>query len=275
MDIQIIAGFKKEILAFLRSHKLLILACVFIGLSVFSPLMIKGMSLLMDAMSDTYDSLGVDVSGISGELSSSALLSASSLVSDLSTTGLLVYLLVINTFAGGEQKQRSIIIPQISGLGSSAYILPKFIIYPITVFVITLLGSLVGGIVSTIIFDVNDIVWPALVAAGSVVGIYNMLYVCLHLALGIGTGKAGMSSAICIVASFLLPNFLSLMETTPTFNPFTMNLTAVSVLYGYEKPSNILIAAAITLAVTVVAYFITLFALNAKKIDNSGNEILI
>ena len=196
-------------------------------------------------------------------------------ISDLSSTGLLVYLLLINTFAGGEQKKRSIIIPQISGLGSLAYILPKFLIYPLTMFVLSLAGLLVASGVSIVAFETNDVLLPAVFTAGSILGVYNMFYVCLHLALGTSTGKPGMSSAVCIVASLLLPNFLAVVDATPSYNPFTMNLTAVSALYGGEDVSSTLVAVAIALALMVAAYFIALFVQNANKIDNSGNEIII
>ena len=275
MDFQIKAGFRKELLAFVRSRKFFILACVYIGLSIFNPLMLKGMGMIMDTMSDTYGQLGVDISIITDQLGTSASLAISSALSELSSTGLLVFLLVINSFAGGEQKKRSVIIPQISGLGSTAYILPKFIIYPLTVFVISLVGALAAAWVSALIFDINDIVVLSVVAAGAVIGVYNMLYVCLHIALGTGTGKAGMSSAICIVASYLLPNFLAVLNTTPTYNPFTLNLTASSVLYGEEAASSILAAVAISVVLMAFAYYIAIFVQKAKKIDNSGNEVLI
>ena len=275
MDMQVKAGLNKELLAFSRTKKLLILACVFIGLSVFSPLMIAGMGALMDSMSGTYEELGMDVSGMTEELSSSALLGVSSQISDISFAGLLVFLLLINSFAGGEQKKRSIVIPQSSGLGSTAYILPKFIVYPLTIFILSLLGVFAASVVSALVFENNDIVSSRVLMAGVIVGVCNMLYVCLHLALGTATGKAGMSSAICIVASFLLPNFFFILDAAPVYNPFTMNLTAVSVLYGGEAFSDLIISILIAFALMAVAYYIALFVQNAKRIDNSGDEMII
>ena len=275
MDLQVKAGVGKELLAFSRTKKLWVLVCVFIGLSVLSPLMIAGLGSLVDSMSDTYEQLGMDVSAMTEELSSSAMLGVSSQISDLSFAGLLVFLLLINSFAGGEQKKRSIIIPQSSGLSSIAYILPKFIVYPSAIFVLSLAGVFTGSFVASLVFDNNDIVFSQLFAAAVILGVCNMFYVCLHLALGTGTGKACMSSAVCIVASVLLPNIFSVWDPAPVYNPFTMNLTAVSALYGRESASDLFITVLIALIIMAAAYFIALFAQNAKKIDNSGDEIVI
>ena len=275
MDLQVKAGLNKELLAFSRSKKLLILACVFIGLSILSPLIIAGLSALVESMSDTYEQIGMDVSGMSEELNSSAMIGVSSQISDLSFAGLLVFLLLINSYAGGEQKKRSIIIPRNSGLGSMAYILPKFIVYPLSIFILSLLGVLAASVVSSSIFENNDIVFSRLLAAGVLLGVRNMFYVCLHLALGTATGKAGMSSAVCIVAANLLPSFFTVADAAPVYNPFTMSQTAVSALYGRESIPDLFISIILALAIMAVAYFIALFVQNAKKIDNSGNEIII
>ena len=275
MDIQVKACFKKELMAFFRTKRFLAAACVIIGLSILSPLIIFGTSRLMDSMSDVYDELGMDVSVFSAELSDSAQLGVSSQIGDVSQSGLLVYLLLINSFAGGEQKKRSIIIPSCSGLGSFGYIFPKFIIYPTAVFVLSLMGLFAAVVVSGLVFEHNDIVLRTAVLGGALVGVYNMFYVCLHLTLGTSTGKAGLSSAVCIVASFLLPNFFVMADAAPAFNPFTMNVAAVSAAGGGEAVSDIAIGLVVTLFLVAALFFIALFVQNAKKIDNRGSEIII
>ena len=278
MDIQIKAGLRKELSAFLRSKRFLIAALVFIAISILTPLLMWGLGLLMEVTSSAYDQLGMDSTGMVEEISPLFLTASSGVgmqISYLSTYGLLLYLLLMNSYAGGEQKRRSIIIPQISGLSSRAYILPKFIIYPPAVFIMSLIGVLIASLVSTFIFEYNDLTFTAVLASGVVLGVFLMFFACLHLALGTATGKAGMSSAICIVASMLLPSALSIIDATPAYNPFTLSVTATSTLYGAEKASEVIIGIIIALAIMVAAFFIALFVRNAKKIDNSGNEVLI
>ena len=104
-----------------------------------------------------------------------------------------------------------------------------------------------------------------------------MLYVCFHLTLGTATGKAGMSAAICIIASIILPGIFAVTGSEYIFNPFAIDLLASSVIYNPETIQTELLDIAITvlfaLAIMFIMYLIALFAQNARKIDNSGNEI--
>jgi len=275
MDLQTKASLHKELLAFLRTKKFLILVCVIIGWSVVSPLMIVGLGLMVDSMSDLYSEFGVDMSGMTEELTSSASLGVASQISDISGVGVIVFLLVINSFAGGEQKKRSIIIPQSAGLSSFSYITPKFIVYPITIFILSFIGTIAAGVVSGFVFDENDLVFTNVVNAGILLGVSNMFYVCIHLTIGTGTGKPRISSAICIGALLLLPGFFVLADANPAFNPFTINTAAAAAVFGNVSSSGMFIGIIVALVLMVALYYIALFAQNARKIDNSGNEVLI
>ena len=275
MDIQLRAGIFKEIVAFLRTKKFIILACVFIGIAIFYPLMIRGLSMLMYAMSDIYEEMGMDITVMTAELTSTASIGVTNAVSGLTGIGLLVFLLLINSFAGGEQKHRSIIIPQSSGLEVFNYLLPKFIIFPLAIYVFTLVGVIVSSGVSGMVFDYNDVIGENVAVAAAIAGLYNMLYVCLHLTLGTTTGKAGMSAAICIVASFILPEIFMIVDTVPAYNPLTMNITAVMIAAGSEIRSGLFAGVVITVFIMVAVFLIALFVHSAKKVDNKGNEIII
>jgi len=277
MNIQIKASFKKEFLAFFRTNRFLIIALVIIGLSVLSPLLITGLSSLMDSMSDVYNDLGMDVSEMTGMLSSSASIGVSSSVSDITGAGLIVFLLLINRAAGGEQKKRTVIIPRSAGLRSLAYILPKFVIYPLSAFVLAVLAMIASWAVSIRVFDLNDVTFGAVLLSGTLSGVCLMLYVCFHLALGTATGKAGMSAAVCIAASVLLPNILSATGSGYMYNPFTLEFLAASAVHNTFISGTHLVdivgTVIFALALMLASYFIALFAQNAKRIDNSGNEI--
>ena len=275
MDIQTLASFHKEILAFFRTRKFFILVGVIVGWSILSPLMIVGLGALVDSMSDIYAEFGVDMTGMTDELTSVASIGVASQVADISSIGLIVYLLVINSFAGGEQKKRSIIIPQSAGLSSFSYLAPKFIVYPLAILVLSVVGTLAASIVSGLVFDYNDLILINVINAGILLGVYNMFYVCLHLTLGTGTGKPWISSAICIGALLLLPSIFALADATPAFNPFTLRLAASSAVFGGETPGNIFVGIVVAAVLMVLLFYIALFAQNAKKVDNSGNEILL
>ena len=275
MDMQLRAGYSKEMKAFIRTNRFVILISVFIALGILYPLLIRGMGALMLAMSDTYYELGMDVTILTEQLGSTATIGLTNALSALTTIGLLVFLILINGFAGGEQKRRSIIIPQNSGLESFSYLFPKFIIYPLSIFAFTVVSVIVAAAVSVWAFEFNNIVLINLLVAAALAGLFNMFYVCLHLALGTSTGKAGMSSAICIVVSILLSDALSLAGIVPAFNPVTMHVTATLIASGAEMRPGIIVGVGITLALMLAVFSIALFVQNAKRIDNSGNEIII
>jgi len=277
MTIQLKASFKKEFLAYVRTRRFMIITLVIIGLSVLSPLLLAGMSLLMDSMSDIYDEFGMDVSEMTEALSSSVSIGVSSSVSDITGVGLIVMLLLINRAAGGEQKKRTVIIPKSAGLKSLPYILPKFIIYPISAFVLTVIAMFISWAVSVLLFEFNDVTFSGVLSAGLISGVCLMLYVCFHITLGTATGKAGMSAAVCITASIILSNIFAFTSSDYMYNPFALDLIAASALLNSPMTNteilDIVVTVVFAFGIMVISYFVALFAQNARKIDNSGNEI--
>ena len=277
MSIQTRAGFKKEYLAFFRTRTFIIIACVVIGLSLVNPLLVSGLGSMMDSMSDIYDEMGMDVSGMTAFLASSAAVGMILSIEAVTGTSLIVVLLLLNKTAGGELKKRSIIIPKSAGLRSFAYIFPKFIIYPITIFILAFLAILASWPLSVWLFEVNDVTVDSVLLAGVLSGVSMMFYVCCHLALGTATGRAGMSAAVLISASIILPMVFAAVDLEYMFNPFALGtLASAAVQLGLTSGSFLtdnLISIAFALGIMLVTYLIALFAQNARKIDNSGDEI--
>jgi len=279
MNIQTRASFRKESLAFFRTGKFIVIAIVFLGWAMLSPLIIRGLGGLMDSMSPIYDDLGMDVSGMTELLGSSASIGVSSAISEMSSLCLLVFLLLINSFAGGEQKKRSVIIPRSAGLRSFSYIFPKFIVYPLSAFVLAITGTFLAWWVSSGIFAHNDVTLLGAFLGGTLAGTGMMFYICFHLTIGTATGKAGMSAAICIVSSFLLPNIFAVLGSEYVYNPFILSLYASSLVsettQAFVQPMEVVMTVLIALAIMAIVFFLALFAQNAKTVDNSGNEIRI
>ena len=274
---QIKASIKKELLAFLRSGKLLILTLVFIGWSILSPLILWGMGRLMNAFSPVYDEIGMDVTGVASMFGSSASIGVSSAISELSGVCLIVFLLLINSYAGGEQKKRSIMIPRSAGLRSLSYIFPKFVVYPPTAFVLAIAGAFASWGISSLVFEINDVTAQGVLIGGLLAGVCLMFYICAHLTLGTATGQAGMSSAVCIAASMLLPSIFAMTGDDYMYNPFTLNIVASSsvqpgALSAFDA-TDVIMSVVIAIGIMTILHFIALFAQNARKVDNSGNEI--
>ncbi|MCL2108396.1 MAG: hypothetical protein FWH20_03510 [Oscillospiraceae bacterium] len=299
MDIQVKASFKKELLGFFRTKIAVILIAVFIGFAIFTPAMLKGMEIMFDLLDTAVSGMDMEESGLGDEADAAmaelgaqleavstmfsftdASTGVTSTVGDISMTLLIVFLLVIIPVAGGEQKKRSIIIPRSAGLSNTAYILPKFIIYPITAMVLCIAATLVSAGLSVILTVNNDLVFSQVLLAGILAGINLAMYTSFHISLGTATGKAGMSAAICIVASMFIPALFALLGTgidseLLLYNPFSLNSMSVRALYEVPDTAEMLFSVIFAFALMAIVYFVSLFAQNAKRVDNSGNEILI
>ena len=279
MKLQTKASFRKEFLAFSRTYKLLAVTLSIIGLAVVNPLLITGLRLLMEGLSDVYKGFGMDVSQLTEALGSSVSTGVAQAIMDLTQTGLIIFLIVINSNAGGEQKKRSTMIPSSSGLRSFSYVFPKFIIYPLTAFVIAIVAAFASWGASSMVFDNNDVSIQGVLLGGVLAGVCMMFYVCAHLTIGTATGKAGMSAAICIVASLLLPSIFNILDFGVMFNPFTLNILANAAVHDptmtAARATVVCVTVIIAFVLMVALFFLAWFVQNARKIDNSGNEVEI
>jgi ABC-2 type transport system permease protein len=275
MKMQTSASFKKEIMAFTRTKKLFVLLCVFAGFAVLDPALIRGMGAIMEAVGEA------DIIGdMLGDITSYASNGVSGLVGDLALSGTVIFLLLINSFAGGEQKRRSIIIPRSAGLGNHAYIVPKFVVYPLAAFGLCLFAVITSALVSAAIFVVNDLSAARILTSGILLGVNLAMYTGFHLCIGTATGRAGASAAICIGASILVPGFFAMLSMNMegdliAYNPFALTTMASTAVYQIPDTAEMLVTIAIAVALIVICCLLALFAQNAKKIDNKGNEILI
>jgi len=131
--------------------------------------------------------------------------------------------------------------------------------------------------ISSLLFEVNDVTFSGVLTAGIISGVCLMMYVCFHLTLGTATGKAGMSAAVCISAALILSNVFALIDISYMFNPFALNILAATSVHsapaGGSDLSDIVITLLFAFSLIIISYFIALFAQNARKVDNTGNEI--
>jgi len=278
MNIQTKAGFKKEMLAYFRTNRFTAIALSLIGLAILSPLLLVGMGAFMTAMGDFYEEvMAMDVTGMAEMLGSYSSIGVSNSVANIATIGLLIFILLISRYAGGEQKKRADIIPRSAGLRSFGYIFPKFIIYPISAFVTGFIAVMAAWFVSGLVFENNDVAINVAVIAAVLVGVCMMLYICLHLALGTATGQAGMSAVVCIIASMLLPDLFIAVGVELAYNPFALSVLAMQAVNegGATAPEmqEVVMTVIIAFVIMMISYFIAIFAQNARVIDNKGNEI--
>ncbi len=189
---------------------------------------------------------------------------------------ILVIMLLLMSAAGGEQKKRAMIVPMCSGLKYKSYLLPKFTIYPLTVFAATFLSSLMAGLLCNAMFPNNKVAGGIMLLSSLLIAIYNGFIISVYLALGLCTSKPGVMTALLYVGQMLLQTLLNGFGLRD-YHPFALlnYIGGEMVMEGYSLSENapaIIVSAALAVVIAVLMYFLTLAVLGAKKINNQAEN---
>lgn len=303
-------GLKKEFMLFSRTGKLIGVILVILIFSVMDPIMFKGMGAMVGAMANSipegsgaelteYMQTVKDMASMFDSFSASYLVATS--IAEVTGLGLIILMFILMSAAGGEQKKRSVIIPQCAGLTPAGYIAPKFLIYPLSALLLSVLGVYLSAGVSSLLFggglDMGKISLAALC-----LGVYMAFISVLQLTIGICTGKPGVSVIIVIIATSIIPMILSSFRVD-RFNPFALtgiasnaaisaggeaagavsegatgSFASISAMMESLSASaevdglNMVVSVGVTVVISVILYFMTLFILTARQVKNEGNE---
>lgn len=282
-------AFKKEFMYFSRTFRMFGVIFAILIISLFDPLVYKGMTVFVGIMGEQLEESGFTVTADAGTLASAdgdmtnpfaglaelyeslrAPEVAAAAVADFTSTSSLIIFLVLMQPSGGEQKKRSTIIPLCAGLTPIRYIVPKFVIYPLTAFLSSLIALPLCAGVSVFLFG-GEISFANSLAAGAVVGLYLAFLIVIELTLGICTARPGLAAIFTILGSQLLPTVLSLFGIN-RFNPFVLPELASGFLSGEVGTLNLWVSVGVAAVVGVILFFTTLLTQTARRIDNSGNE---
>ena len=281
-------GFKKEMMFFTRGGRILAVILVMFSLAVMSPIMFGVMKNMMETIAQMAPSEEyTDMITLFTSFSASDI--AMYNVEYVGGIGALVILFVFRGAAGGEQKLRSVVIPQCSGLTAVDYILPKFLIYPAFVFVISAI-SVYAGAGAALLFFNGPLDWGYITISAVCTGMFITFFTAVQFCVGICTGKSGLAIIICIIMEMFLPSVLSMFRID-RFNPLALYSIALSASMASGTSENALMSALETtsssgdisvlniavslgtaLVISILLYFITIFVLHTKEVHNEGNE---
>lgn len=284
-------GIKKEIMFFGRSFRFVGVLIASVVFAVISPLM---MSLSFNMMSGLLGSGegaanlptasvsmdgNMDISGgftmdMFGDMFTDeemmAKLGVISSIGDLTNTLLLIFMLVTMYSAGGELKKRSMIIPQNAGLTPKLYILPKFLVFPLTAAVLAFVGVWISFGVTSLMFAETVATAGQLALVALLAAVFNAFMITLYFTLGICTKKAGLSVVIMYGGNVILTTLFQALGATK-FHPFTLISQCQNLITsGEADTANIWGSIGVTVLLMLLCYFVTLFVVSAKKIDNRG-----
>ena len=293
-------GIKKELMFFTRSFKMGGIIIAAIVLAIASPLLMKFSAVMIggiDSVEDYGDSeislsYALDFSeGTNVNEKNTASLYPDDLMSmfeeenlaslgvisaynDLTATLMLIFMIVTMYTAGGELKKRSMIIPQNAGLSTRLYVLPKFLVYPLAAAVFAFLGILASGLVTMLVFgdafrvSIEQILLVALMAA-----VYDAFISTLYFTLGLCTTRAGVATIILYGGSAILSTLFASFGADK-FHPFAFSSEVQNIILTEEGAdmTNIFGSIGVSLLLMLLCYFITVFVISAKRVDNMGRE---
>jgi len=293
-------GIKKELMFFTRSFKMGGIIIAAIALAIASPLLMKLSGAMINSLDsldniDDFDNSGVslnftlgegnyrtedmmnldpdDLMSVFGE-ENLAPLGVLSAYGDTTATLLLIFMIVTMYSAGGELKKRSMIIPRNAGLSTKLYVLPKFLVYPFAAAIFAFLGILASGFVSMLVFGgafqlkITQILLVAVMAA-----VYDAFIITLYFTLGLCTARAGIATIILYGGSAILSTLFSSLGADK-FHPFAFTSEVQAIILGEEEAdmTNIFGSIGVSVLLMLLCYFITIFVISAKRVDNRGKE---
>ena len=278
-------GIKKEFMLFSRGFRLIGVIITIIGISLMYPLMYKSMEMMAGQIADMGQQIGGEaqdqvtgaVDSINGMMSSLEAMYGGSMaavgfktgVSSITSTGFLIISLLLMATAGGEQKKRSVIIPNCAGLTPAGYVLPKFIVYPLVLGVLSFLGGIITGCISNLMYNnelsINDIMFSSLCAA-----IYMLFMIALYFLVGLSTGRPGISVIIVYGGSTIIPILLQSLDID-RYNPFSLQTLLMS-SYEDADMNNFVLSIVVTVILAVICCLLALMITTLRRVDNTAGE---
>lgn len=278
-------GIKKEFMLFSRGFRLIGVIITIIGISLMYPLMYKSMEMMAGQIADMGQQIGGEaqdqvtgaVDSINGMMSSLEAMYGGSMaavgfktgVSSITSTGFLIISLLLMATAGGEQKKRSVIIPNCAGLTPAGYVLPKFIVYPLVIGVLSFLGGIITGCISNLMYNnelsINDIMFSSLCAA-----IYMLFMIALYFLVGLSTGRPGISVIIVYGGSTIIPILLQSLDID-RYNPFSLQTLLMS-SYEDADMNNFVLSIVVTVILAVICCLLALMITTLRRVDNTAGE---
>lgn len=278
---------KKEWAHFSRTFRFAGVIIAAFAVVIVYPMLFKFTGVLMKELSEQVLSISMGSSGQDffggmtfgdmAEMYFDAGLMYSTTMASVFSITLLVFMLILCSAAGGEQKKRAMIIPLCSGLSTKHYVLAKFILYPLVCFADVFLSSMLCGALCNALFPNNTINAGLLVLSSALAGVYIVFAVCVFISLGICTSKPGVMAAVVFVVITITQTVLQMVEQnfgSIKYNPFSLvNLVSGEMLASpdfslADNTLNIALSVIISLAVSVIMSLLAIAVLNAKKINN-------
>lgn len=282
---QIKYGFKKEWLQFSRTFRFGGVLIAIFSVALSYPLMYVALNMLIEysnkmRQAQMTASIGFESNAEAMEMVSEMINDAGIIFSltlaDLCASSLLIIMLILMSPSGGEQKKRATIIPSCCGLKYFNYLVPKFVIYPLTVFGGTFLAAMTAGELCNMLFSDNKVELGMMMLAAFLCAVYATFIIVIYISIGLSTSKPGVVTVLVYLGTTLVELILTSLDLTK-YHPFTLRTVIASEMFmgGFDLSENIAsicVGTLLSIIVMVLMFFMAYSVLSAKKINNQEDK---
>ena len=276
---QVKAGFRKEWLQFTRTFRLGGILLGILSFSIADPLMYWVLNLMMNAVVSTTGSVGNSAADVFGEVADifgDASIVFGGTMAEFCTTSMLIVMLVLMSPCGGEQKKRATIIPSCAGLEFSSYLIPKYVLYPATVFVTGFIACCISGGLSNALFEYGKVDAGMVLLAAFMCAVYMTFYIVVYMSIGLCTSRPGVVTVLMYIGISLVQMILTSLDLTK-FHPLTLRSLVTGEMFAEDfvladNAASIAVGVVLSVVIGVLMYILTLTVLKGTKINNQEDK---
>ncbi|MGN1109411.1 MAG: hypothetical protein ACI4RK_08505 [Oscillospiraceae bacterium] len=276
---QVKYGFKKEWLQFTRTFRLGGILLGILSFSIADPLMYWALNLMMNTVMTSMGSVGAtgtdaiaEVADIFGDAS----LVFSGTMAEFCSTSLLIVMLVLMSPCGGEQKKRATIIPSCAGLEFSSYLIPKYVLYPGTVFAASFVACCISGGLCNALFSSGKVEFGMILLAALMCAVFMTFYIVVYMSIGLCSSRPGVVTVLMYIGISLVQIILTSLDLTK-FHPLTLRSLVTGEMFAEDfvladNVASIAVGIALSVVIGVMMYILTLTVLKGTKINNQEDK---
>ena len=276
---QVKAGFKKEWLQFSRTFRFGGILIGILSFALADPLMYAGLNAMMSAFSNATASVAVSPTDIMGEAASlfdSAEMVFSMTMAEFCSTSLLIVMLILMSPCGGEQKKRATIIPSTAGLDSASYLIPKYVMYPGTVFAVSFIACCISGVLCNAMFTLDKVDPGMLLLAALMCAVYMAFFTVVYMSIGLCTSRPGVATVLMYIGVSIVQIILTSLDLTK-FHPLTLRSLVTGEMFAEDfvledNIASIAVGIVLSLVIGVMMYVLTLTVQKGTKINNQVDK---
>lgn len=276
---QIKAGLKKEWLQFTRTFRLGGIILAIASFAFADPLMYWAMNLLLDGISTTQtavaDTGALDIGEVASVFNNAGVV-FSMTMAEFCSTSTLIFMLILMSPCGGEQKKRATIIPSCTGLGTLEYLIPKYIIYPAAIFVVTLASCMMAGGICNLVFTDGAIDAGMMFLAAVLCAVYLTFILVVYMSIGLCTSRPGVVTVFMYIGVSIVQIFLNQLGLTK-FHPLTLRSLVTSEMFTEsfvlaDEVGSIAVGTALSVVIGVMMFVLTYAVQKGTKINNQVDK---